>query len=309
MDRQKLQMLRSLPIEGVAERLGLRVTRHKCLCPFHEDSHPSLSFLVRKNTFRCFVCGASGGVIDLAMKVLGNDFLDACRWLADEHNIILTEWKPTPQPQAESHRSFDASRYGRLFEHPWLNGAARRFLFDERRIHPRVAAWCRLTSWTDRQGVNWLTTPYYDRQGYLIGVQNRNLDYSKSADVPRFRFPRGARCSIYNLPVVNRLKAGDELFITEGCSDCWAMLSSGRKAIAIPSATLLSQEDRETLRSLSREKSVSFHMFPDCDAPGESLFMQLRDVLPGLVHHQLPVGCKDFGEAYSLEEKSQELRS
>ena len=82
-----------------------------------------------------------------------------------------------------------------------------------------------------------------------------------------------------------------------------------RKAIAIPSATLLSQEDRETLRSLSREKSVSFHMFPDCDAPGESLFMQLRDVLPGLVHHQLPVGCKDFGEAYSLEEKSQELRS
>lgn len=140
-------------------------------------------------------------------------------------------------------------------------------------------------------------------------MQNRNLDYGKTADVPRFRFPRGARCSIYNLPVVNRLKAGDELFITEGCSDCWAMLSSGRKAIAIPSATLLSQEDRETLRSLSREKSVSFHMFPDCDAPGESLFMQLRDVLPGLVHHQLPVGCKDFGEAYSLEEKSQELRS
>ena len=150
---------------------------------------------------------------------------------------------------------------------------------------------------------------FSDRQGNLIGVQNRNLDYSKTADVPRFRFPRGARCSIYNLPVVNRLKAGDELFITEGCSDCWAMLSSGRKAIAIPSATLLSQEDRETLRSLSREKSVSFHMFPDCDAPGESLFMQLRDVLPGLVHHQLLVGCKDFGEAYSLEEKSQELRS
>ena len=86
---------------------------------------------------------------------------------------------------------------------------------------------------------------------------------------------------------------GRRAFITEGCSDCWAMLSSGRKAIAIPSATLLSQEDRETLRSLSREKSVSFHMFPDCDAPGESLFMQLRRVA-GLVHHQLPVGCKDF---------------
>ena len=32
----------------------------------------------------------------------------------------------------------------------------------------------------------------------------------------------------------------DELWITEGCSDCWAMPSAGHKAIAIPSATLLS---------------------------------------------------------------------
>lgn len=32
----------------------------------------------------------------------------------------------------------------------------------------------------------------------------------------------------------------DELWITEGCSDCWAMPSDGHKAIAIPSATLLS---------------------------------------------------------------------
>lgn len=309
MEKYEIQKLRDLPIEGVAERIGLRVARHKSLCPFHDDHHASLVYNTRRNTCRCFVCmKESMGTIDLVMRHLGLDFPKACQWLADANSIILTEWKPTPQPQAESQRSFDASRYGRLFEHPWLNGAARRFLFDERRIHPRVAAWCRLTSWTDRQGVNWLTTPYYDRQGNLIGVQNRNLDYSKKADVPRFRFPRGARCSIYNLPVVNRLKAGDKLFITEGCSDCWAMLSSGRKAIAIPSATLLSHEDRETLLSLSREKSVSFHMFPDCDAPGESLFMQLRDVLPGLVHHQLPVGCKDFGEAYSLEEKSQELR-
>ncbi len=51
MDRLELQKLRDLPIEGVAERLGLQVSRHKCLCPFHEDSHPSLSFRVSKNTY------------------------------------------------------------------------------------------------------------------------------------------------------------------------------------------------------------------------------------------------------------------
>lgn len=163
MEKYEIQKLRDLPIEGVAERIGLRVARHKSLCPFHDDHHASLVYNTRRNSCRCFVCmKESMGTIDLVMRHLGLDFPKACQWLADANSIILTEWKPTPQPQTESQHSFDASRYGRLFEHPWLNGAARRFLFDERRIHPRVAAWCRLTSWTDRQGVNWLTTPYYD---------------------------------------------------------------------------------------------------------------------------------------------------
>ena len=74
MDKKELQKLRDLPIEGVAERLGLQVSRHKCLCPFHGDHHASLSFSVRRNTFCCFVCGAKGGTIDLAMRVLGKDF-------------------------------------------------------------------------------------------------------------------------------------------------------------------------------------------------------------------------------------------
>ena len=38
MEKYELQKLRELPIEAVAERLGLHVVRHKSLCPFHEDS-------------------------------------------------------------------------------------------------------------------------------------------------------------------------------------------------------------------------------------------------------------------------------
>ena len=78
MDNQQLQQLRDLPIEGVAERLGLQVSRHKALCPFHNDHHPSLSFNVRRNTYRCFVCDAHGGTIDLVMRYLHKDFKEAC---------------------------------------------------------------------------------------------------------------------------------------------------------------------------------------------------------------------------------------
>ena len=48
--------------------------------------------LCYKMAFRCYVCmGDSVGTIDLVMKYLGKDFLSACRWLAEEHQVQLEE--------------------------------------------------------------------------------------------------------------------------------------------------------------------------------------------------------------------------
>ncbi len=322
MDKILLQKLRDLPIEGVAERLGLQVVRHKALCPFHDDHHASLSFSVRRNTYRCFACGAHGGVIDLAMNLLHKDFKEACRWLTDEApSPSLPEGRGyTSTAENSSPSGAIASRalaigelategagrgvafYEKFFERPWLSPEARKFLFDERRLDERVVRWCRLTSWRDRRGVPWLQIPYYDREGKLVGVQNRNL---VPGALPRFRFPQGSQCGIYNLPVLNLLSPGEDLWITEGASDCWAMLSTGRKAIAIPSATLLTKKDKELLlkgKALlptgGAGRGAFFHMFPDRDLPGEQLFLQLQKVLPNLQHHQLPPSCKDFSDYY-----------
>ena len=148
---------------------------------------------------------------------------------------------PASSAASPAPHSFDAARYARFFEHPWLNEAACRFLFDERKIDGRVARWCRLSSWSDRKGVNWLQIPYFDREGRLVGIQNRNLDFHRksrptdsmdsektrksscptdftddtdsegsedgtdSEEAPRFRFPYGSQCGIYNLQVQNLL--------------------------------------------------------------------------------------------------------
>ena len=291
LDKIDIQKLQALPIEEVASALGLSVSHHKSLCPFHSDSHPSLTYHRGKNRYRCFVCDAHGGVIDLVMKYLNKNFIEACKWLSEVHSIPVI---PAAEP-VEAPKPFDASRYERFFARPWLSNEARKFLFEERRLDPRVVRYCQLTSWKDKQGVPWLQIPYYAREGRLIGIQNRNLVKGGS---PRFRFPSGAQCSIYNLPVLNLLKPGETLFITEGASDCWSMLSAGHKAIAIPSATLLSRKDAKLLEGLAQEKGIRFAMYPDNDLPGEKLFLQLQKVLPTLVRYQLPAGCKDFSDYY-----------
>lgn len=303
LDRLDIQKLQELPIEQVAEALGLQVSHHKALCPFHADKHPSLTFHRGRNRYRCFVCDARGGTIDLVMRYLNKNFLEACKWLADENNLVVS-LNPVAEP-VEAPKPFDANRYQRFFARPFLSEEARKFLYDERHLDARVIRWCRLTSWKDKQGVPWLQIPYYDRQGHLIGIQNRNL--IKGA-TPRFRFPTGAQCGIYNLPVLNLLKPGEPLFLTEGCSDCWSMLSAGHKAIAIPSATLLSKKDIEILSTLHSQLSTVFHIFPDQDAAGEQLYNRLVEasIKYGftLVRHQLPAGCKDFSDFYLLNVKS-----
>ena len=287
----QIQQLLDLPIEGVAERLGLRISRHVCLCPFHDDRHPSLHFNVRKNRFRCFVCGEQGRTIDLVMKQLRLTFFEACKWLADDSNIIISEYTSKVKKQTEP-PSVNIDSLLPLVAQPVLTEEARKFLFEERKLNPRVIDWCGISSThTD------LIIPYFGIDGNLIGMQWRYLGSDKSK--PRFRFPKGSQCGIYNLPVLKQLWEGEPLFICEGASDCWAMLSSGHKAIAIPSATLLKREDIELIsRPLRESWRGSLHMFPDNDEPGERLFLQLRDLLPQIVRHQLPADCKDFSEAY-----------
>ena len=303
MDRFDIQKLRDLPIEAVAERLGLAVVRHRSLCCFHDDHRPSLTFDVRRNNFRCFSCGAHGGVIDLAMEVLKLGFVEACRWLAGANHLPLTVGDTESAAPPEADRPFDASRYERYFEHPWLSAAARRFLFAERRLHPAVVAFCRLNSYND-----WLQIPYYDADRRLTGIQRRYL--GSDANQPRFRFMRGKSCHLYNLPVVPMLRTDEPLFVGEGPSDVWALLSSGRKAVGIPSATLLKRQDLDLLTGMLAGKRSALHIYPDRDEAGEALYHRLLTLCNErglcLVRHTLPDGCKDFADYYMSHFNSSE---
>lgn len=75
--------------------------------------------------------------------------------------------------------------------------------------------------------------------GGLIGLQSRYLGENK--EVPRFQFVSAQKTRLFNLPILGSMKDGEDLYISEGITDCLALLSSGKKAVAIPSATILPQ--------------------------------------------------------------------
>ena len=68
-------------IIDVATQLGIKVIKkgkyYTALCPFHSDRNPSFYLYPDSNTFYCFGCGEHGDVIDLRMKLAGEDFKTA----------------------------------------------------------------------------------------------------------------------------------------------------------------------------------------------------------------------------------------
>ena len=316
ISRSIINKLQDLPIGQVAENLGLKVSQNKCLCPFHNDTRPSLTLNRKTNRYHCFVCGSKGDVISLVANSQDWCFYDACKWLANQFNVpfydnVCTDLKPREIVKKQKPEINQVEPYYLLglIHRSHLTRSARNFLFDERKISPQVVERLGLSSidnpvpMSSNMFGSWfnapsLLIPYYDVDNNLLTVQAR---YLGDKDLPRFQFPKGSTCQVFNLPVLKTLESGDELWITEGVSDCLAMLSAGKKAIAIPSATLLKPKMVETIRNyVDKTSKISLHMYPDNDKAGASLFFDLQKLFPKIVHHSLPQGVKDFGEYWKL---------
>ena len=73
----------------------------KGLCPFHDDSNPSLMVSPAKNICKCFVCGEGGSSVTFVMAHEGMTFPEAIRYLAKKYGIKIEEKEPTAAEQEE----------------------------------------------------------------------------------------------------------------------------------------------------------------------------------------------------------------
>ncbi|MDA7979272.1 MAG: DNA primase [Pirellulales bacterium] len=80
----------------------------KALCPWHDDSRPSLTVNQERQTYRCWVCDLGGDIFNFVMRMEGIEFPAALRMLADRAGIVLQQTPAAAQARDEKSRLYAA---------------------------------------------------------------------------------------------------------------------------------------------------------------------------------------------------------
>ncbi len=130
---------------------------YKALCPWHDDTRPSLQINPERQSFKCWVCDIGGDVFSFIMQIEGVTFPEALNLLAERAGITLD--RPAGGAKAIDKRAlyqameWAAERYHRLLLDSPQAATARQYL-AERKILPESIARFRLGYAPDEW--NWL---------------------------------------------------------------------------------------------------------------------------------------------------------
>lgn len=70
---------------------------YKGICPFHNDSHPSMMVSKTRQTYHCFVCGEHGDVLEFLKKYNQITFPEALRMACKLADVEFPEQEATPE--------------------------------------------------------------------------------------------------------------------------------------------------------------------------------------------------------------------
>jgi DNA primase len=101
------------------------------LCPWHDDSRPSLQVNPERQTYRCWVCDVGGDVFNFLMRMEKIEFREALEQLADRAGITLPRGRGLPVDDKAtllSVLSWAADRFRECLRSAAEAGAARDYL-------------------------------------------------------------------------------------------------------------------------------------------------------------------------------------
>ena len=194
---------------------GSKPDQMKGLCPFHEDTKPSLKVNTDKNVYKCFACNAGGNVLDFVKEIEGIELRPAAQKVADICGIAVSAGagapakkkqpaaqtkpsSPPPQPAAETpaDEELDGDLQNRVltFELKLTQDDALKVWLEGRGIdhHAQRAFGLGRASQRSKTIADRLAIPLHNSSGTLIGYCGRYVgDDMPDDDTPKYILPKG----------------------------------------------------------------------------------------------------------------------
>lgn len=306
----------------------------RCVSKSHIDRNPSMKLNPKTNGWKCFACSKGGDVIELVKEVYDLDFKDACDWLCNEYciqnsysrrnNIVfqnISRKIKKEQPNKEVKTKVNSDIYEWIIDNTFLTDHAKHFLFKERMLSHKVVESLNIKSidnfpklkeeaikvWGkdellkcgfDKGGLAWyrkpIIFPYYNKEGRVIQIQARASEWKEKNE--RFANLKGIETCMYNIPLLNKLNIGDEIYICEGVTDCLSVLSFGYNSVAIPGVAAY----KDIYATYLRPYRVK--LIPDTDSAANSLILKMEEsfdkINKDFERIDIPSDYKDFSDYY-----------
>lgn len=266
-----------------------------CVCPFHNDKHPSMSISPSKGIYHCFSCKAGGDAIKFVMEYEKLGYVEAIEKLASIYNVALeyTSSKNEPKIDKKILENLNLHYKTLLYKNPealnylksrsitdaiiekWELGWAAASqntlnLLQNENIEPKealeVGAIKQNESGYYASFINRITFPIYNHLGRLVGFGGRTIsdNPAKYINSPQSQIFDKSKIFYGYDKAKSEIYRSHSIVICEGYMDCIMLHAAGINNAVAVLGTALTQKHIPLIQRGDIKVTLSF----DSDSAG-----------------------------------------
>ncbi|MBR4097640.1 MAG: DNA primase [Campylobacter sp.] len=266
-----------------------------CVCPFHNDKHPSMSVSPSKGIYHCFSCKAGGDAIKFVMEYEKLGYVEAIEKLASIYNVSLeyTSSKNEPKMDKKILENLNLHYKTLLYKNPealnylksrsitdaiiekwelgWAAGSQNTLnLLQNENIEPKealeVGAIKQNESGYYASFINRITFPIYNHLGRLVGFGGRTIsdNPAKYINSPQNQIFDKSKIFYGYDKAKSEIYRSHSIVICEGYMDCIMLHAAGINNAVAVLGTALTQKHIPLIQRGDIKVTLSF----DSDSAG-----------------------------------------
>lgn len=260
-----------------------------CVCPFHNDKHPSMSISPSKGIYHCFSCKAGGDAIKFVMEYEKLGYVEAIEKLASIYNVALeyTSSKNEPKIDKKILENLNLHYKTLLYKNPealnylksrsitdaiiekwelgWAAGSQNTLnLLQNENIEPKealeVGAIKQNESGYYASFINRITFPIYNHLGHLVGFGGRTIsdNPAKYINSPQSQIFDKSKIFYGYDKAKSEIYRSHSIVICEGYMDCIMLHAAGINNAVAVLGTALTQKHIPLIQRGDIKVTLSF---------------------------------------------------